>query len=46
MNFLSVMRGFPRPDVTLALDFPNKRARTVKLFERLDTEVREARREK
>lgn len=36
------MMSFPQPGVTLALDFPNKRARTLKLFERLDAVVREA----
>lgn len=36
------MMSFPQPGVTLALDFPNKRARTLKLFERLDAIVREA----
>lgn len=36
------MMSFPQPGVTLALDFPNKGARTLKLFERLDTIVREA----
>lgn len=36
------MMSFPRPGVTLALDFPNKGARTIKLFERLDAIVREA----
>ncbi len=36
------MLSFPRPGVTLALDFPNKGERTLKLFERLDAIVREA----
>jgi FAD/FMN-containing dehydrogenase len=36
------MMSFPQPGVTLALDFPNKGTRTLKLFERLDTIVREA----
>ncbi|MES2943611.1 MAG: FAD-binding oxidoreductase [Pseudomonadota bacterium] len=36
------MMSFPRPGVTLALDFPNRGARTLKLFERLDAIVREA----
>ncbi len=34
--------SFPQPGVTLALDFPNRGARTLKLFERLDAIVREA----
>ena len=37
------MLSFPQPGVTLALDFPNRGARTHKLFERLDVIVREAR---
>lgn len=37
------MLSFPQPGVTLALDFPNRGARTHKLFERLDAIVREAR---
>ncbi len=37
------MLSFPQPGVTLALDFPNRGARTRKLFERLDAIVREAR---
>ena len=37
------MLSFPQPGVTLALDFPNRGARTHKLFERLDAVVREAR---
>ncbi|OQW42692.1 MAG: FAD-linked oxidase [Proteobacteria bacterium SG_bin4] len=37
------MMSFPRPGVTLALDFPNKGAKTMRLFERLDAIVREAR---
>jgi FAD/FMN-containing dehydrogenase len=36
------MLSFPRPGVTLALDFPNNGARTTALFERLDAIVREA----
>ena len=36
------MMSFPQPGVTLALDFPNRGNRTHKLFERLDTIVREA----
>ncbi|MDR1827814.1 MAG: FAD-binding oxidoreductase [Methylobacteriaceae bacterium] len=36
------MMSFPRPGVTLAMDFPNKGAPTEKLFERLDAIVREA----
>lgn len=36
------MMSFPQPGVTLALDFPNKGKRTIKLFERLDRIVREA----
>jgi len=36
------MLSFPRPGVTLALDFPNKGARTEKLFKCLDDIVREA----
>jgi len=36
------MLSFPRPGVTLALDFPNRGAATVRLFERLDAIVREA----
>ena len=34
--------SFPQPGVTLALDFPNRGERTLKLFERLDAIVREA----
>ena len=34
------MMSFPRPGVTLALDFPNKSAKTLKLFERMDAIVR------
>ncbi|MFC7436497.1 FAD-dependent oxidoreductase [Hydrogenophaga bisanensis] len=34
--------GFPRAGVTLALDFPNRGERTMRLFERLDAVVREA----
>jgi FAD/FMN-containing dehydrogenase len=36
------MMSFPQPGVTLALDFPNKGEKTLKLFERLDSIVREA----
>lgn len=36
------MMSFPRPGVTLALDFPNHGTRTHKLFERLDAIVHEA----
>jgi FAD/FMN-containing dehydrogenase len=36
------MLSFPQPGVTLALDFPNRGERTIKLFERLDAIVREA----
>lgn len=36
------MLSFPQPGVTLALDFPNKGKRTVDLFEKLDSIVREA----
>lgn len=36
------MLSFPRHGVTLALDFPNRGERTLKLFERLDALVREA----
>ncbi len=36
------MLGFPKPGVTLALDFPNKGLQTVKLFERLDEIVTQA----
>jgi len=36
------MMSFPRPGVTLTLDFPNQGARTLKLFERLNAIVREA----
>jgi hypothetical protein len=36
------MLSFPQPGVTLALDFANNGARTLKLFERLDAIVREA----
>jgi len=32
--------SFPRPGVTLALDFPNRGARTTRLLERLDEVVR------
>lgn len=35
------MLSFPQPGVTLALDFPNKGERTLKLFARLDAIVRE-----
>nr|WP_319565120.1 FAD-binding oxidoreductase [uncultured Rhodoferax sp.] len=36
------MMSFPRPGITLAMDFPNRGGRTKKLFERLDAVVREA----
>ena len=36
------MLSFPRPGVTLALDFPNRGDETLKLLERLDAIVREA----
>lgn len=36
------MMSFPCPGATLALDFPNRGARTLRLFERLDAIVREA----
>lgn len=36
------MLSFPRPGVTLALDFPNRGERTHRLFDRLDAIVREA----
>lgn len=36
------MLSFPQPGVTLALDFPNRGERTLKLFEKLDAIVREA----
>jgi hypothetical protein len=36
------MLSFPQAGVTLALDFPNQGARTLKLFERLDAIVRAA----
>lgn len=36
------MLSFPQPGVTLALDFPNHGDRTLKLFERLDAIVKEA----
>lgn len=36
------MLSFAQPGVTLALDFPNRGARTLQLFERLDAIVREA----
>lgn len=36
------MLSFPMPGITLALDFPNRGARTHALFERLDAVVREA----
>jgi len=35
------MMSFARPGVTLALDFPNKGERTLRLFRRLDAIVRE-----
>lgn len=36
------MLSFPRPGVTLALDFPNRKERTLRLLERLDAIVAEA----
>ncbi|ELX9580990.1 FAD-binding oxidoreductase [Escherichia coli] len=36
------MLSFPQPGVTLALDFPNRGAKTQKLFERLNSIVSEA----
>jgi FAD/FMN-containing dehydrogenases len=36
------MLSFPQPGVTLALDFPNNGARTLRLFNELDAIVREA----
>jgi FAD/FMN-containing dehydrogenase len=36
------MLSFPQPGVTLALDFPNRGDKTLKLFARLDNIVREA----
>ena len=36
------MLSFPRPGVTLALDFPNRGEVTTRLFDRLDAIVREA----
>jgi L-gulonolactone oxidase len=36
------MLSFPKPGITLALDFPNRGASTLALFERLDAIVREA----
>lgn len=36
------MLSFPEPGVTLALDFPNHESRTLKLFDRLDAIVKEA----
>jgi len=36
------MLSFSRPGVTLALDFPNKNEKTLKLFDRLDAIVSEA----
>lgn len=36
------MMSFPRPGVTLALDFPNRGEPTLKLFERLDAIILEA----
>lgn len=35
------LMSFPRPGVTLALDFPNRGAETLKLFEQLDSIVLE-----
>jgi FAD/FMN-containing dehydrogenase len=36
------MLSFPQPGITLALDFPNRGERTLRVFERLDAIVREA----
>ena len=36
------LMSFPMPGVTLAMDFPNKGAETLKLFDRLDSIVKEA----
>lgn len=36
------MLSFPRPGVTLALDFPNRGKETLKILDRLDAIVREA----
>jgi hypothetical protein len=36
------MMSFPQPGVTLALDFPNRGERTLRLFEQLDAIVRAA----
>lgn len=36
------MMSFPQPGTTLALDFPNRGTRTLRLFDRLDAIVREA----
>lgn len=36
------MLSFPQPGVTLALDFPNRGERTLRLFQRLDAIVAEA----
>ena len=36
------MLSFPQPGVTLALDFPNHGERTLKLFDRLDSIIKEA----
>jgi FAD/FMN-containing dehydrogenase len=36
------LMSFPQPGITLALDVPNERERTAKLFDRLDAIVRDA----
>ncbi len=36
------MLSFPKPGITLALDFPNQGDKTLKLFDRLDVIVKEA----
>jgi FAD/FMN-containing dehydrogenase len=36
------MLGFPKPGITIAIDFPNQGQKTVKLFEHLDKIVQES----